>query len=579
MAERRTLSLLREPLLVLTRAIPRQVTWADPLVLAGLAALLWATTHVAGQWAAPLRRNVELDLSLSALPLYTLYSLARGFTAFLISFAFTLVYGWLAARNRAAEQVLVPLLDILQSIPVLGFMPGLVLALVALFPNSNFGLEAAAVLMIFTGQVWNLTFSFYHSLRNLPPELEEAARLFRFGTVRTFFKLELPYAGTGLVWNGMMSMAGGWFFLTINEAFQLGDQDFRLPGVGAYMSVAIDRGDFGAMAGAVVAMGLMIVLVDQLFWRPLVAWSEKFNTGDARAEAPTSWVLDLLRRSGVVSAASDFIDSLLPEPKPVPVPDAATVERRRRAGLFSQYAVLGLFSIGALAGAVKLLDLLRAVPFEAWLRLCGSALLTLVRTTVAVALASLWTVPVGVMIGRNPKLARVAQPVVQLAASFPAPMLFPLVLVGFQAIGIGLQVSSVVLMMLGTQWYVLFNVIAGAMSLPNELHEVARIYRFERKQTWRQLWLPGVFPHLVTGWVTAAGGAWNASIVSEYLRFRGETHVATGLGSLISEAAAKGDFPTLAAGVLVMAGLVVGINKVVWKRLYVLAETRYALTR
>jgi NitT/TauT family transport system permease protein len=570
----------RQPLLALTRAIPRQVTWADPLVLLAVGALIWGLTHMAGEAAGPLRPSVEIDLSFAALPRYTFYSLMRGFSAFALSFGFTLVYGYVAAKNHAAEVVMLPLLDILQSIPVLGFMPGLVLALVALFPHSNLGLELAAVLMIFTGQVWNMTFSFYHSLRNIPPELVEAARLYRFGWVRTFTKLELPFSTVGLVWNGMMSMAGGWFFLTINEAFVLGDKDFRLPGIGAYMSVAIDRGNTPAMLAAIVAMAVMIVVVDQLFWRPLVAWAEKFNVGDvAAAEAPTSWVLDLLRKSGLIRAMGEFFQGLRPDhARPARPPEKRKLAPSRTESAV-QWVVMAFFGLLALWGAVKLLDLLRQVSGPAWRHLLYASGLTLLRTSLAVALGTLWTVPVGVAIGRNPKLSRVLQPVVQIAASFPAPMIFPLVLAAFGALGVGLGYSSIVLMMLGTQWYVLFNVIAGAMNIPHDLEEAATVYHFDRAQRWKRLYLPGIFPQLVTGWVTAAGGAWNASIVSEYVHYKGENHVAVGLGGLISEAASAGNFPALAAGVVTMAALVVGINRVLWKRLYHLAESRYALSR
>ncbi|MBS2028857.1 MAG: ABC transporter permease subunit [Deltaproteobacteria bacterium] len=571
---------LRQPLLALTRAIPRQVTWVDPLVLAAVGAMVWGVTHFAGEWTGPHRPVVEIDLSIAVLPKYTFYSLMRGFAAFALSFFFTLVYGYVAAKNRAAERVLIPLLDILQSIPVLGFMPAVLLTLVAVFPHSNIGLELSSVIFIFTGQAWNMTFSFYHSLLNIPPELVEAAKLYRFGWWRTFSKLELPFSTVGLVWNGMMSMAGGWFFLSASEAMVLGDKDFRLPGIGSYMSVATDRGDTGAMFAAIVAMILMIVVVDQLFWRPLVAWSEKFNVGDVAAtEAASSWVLDLLHKSGIIRAMRDLYQSMLPErARPEKAPAKHKLAPTRAESLL-QIAIFGVFGLLALWGAVKLLDLLRQVSGKEWGNILGATGLTLVRTTLAVALGTLWTVPVGVAIGRNPKLSRVLQPVVQIAASFPANMIFPLVLASFGALGVGLNFSSVVLMMLGTQWYVLFNVIAGAMNIPHDLEEAAVVYQFSKAQLWKRLYLPGIFPQLVTGWVTAAGGAWNASIISEYVHYKGENHVAFGLGGVISQASAKGDMAVLAAGVVTMAIVVVGINRILWKRLYHLAELKYALSR
>ena len=560
----------------LVRAIPRRLTWLDLAVLLFLALLAYGVAQVAGEWRAPMREAVAIDLSLSALPLYTFFSLCRGMAAFALSFFFTLLYGYVAARIPLADRVLLPLLDILQSIPVLGFMPGLVLALAALFPHSNIGLELAAILMIFTGQVWNMTFSFYHSLRAIPSELLEAASIYRFGWWRRFARVELPYSAVGLIWNGMMSMAGGWFFLTINEAFRLGDRDFRLPGVGAYMSVAIDSGDKGAMLAACLAMIAMIVVLDQLFWRPLVAWSEKFKFEDVGGSiAAHSWVLDLLRSSDLIRS----IDGLLSRirlPQRASPPAKAPPRHAVSKGFLLLATLLGAASIW---GTFKLAGLLSALHLHDWGDIFTAAGLTLLRTTAAVVLGSLWTIPAGVYIGTHPKASRVLQPVVQIAASFPAPMLFPLVLALLAGAHVGLGWGSIALMMLGTQWYILFNVVAGAMSIPHELEEAAEVYRFDRWQRWKRLLLPGIFPALVTGWVTAAGGAWNASIVSEYVHSAGVTRRTAGLGALISTAAEKGDLALLAAGVLTMAAVVVFINRVFWKQLYALAERRYSLSR
>jgi NitT/TauT family transport system permease protein len=568
--------------LALVRAIPRKVSWLDLGVLGFIALCAYGVARLSGEWRAPLHEAVAIDLSLRSLPLYTFFSLCRGLAAFALSFFFTLVYGYLAARVRLADRVLLPLLDILQSIPVLGFMPGLVLALAALFPHSNAGLELAAILMIFTGQVWNMTFSFYHSLRAIPDELIEASSIYRFGWWRRFTRVELPYSAVGLIWNGMMSMAGGWFFLTINEAFRRGDRDFRLPGVGAYMSVAIDAGDKGAMLAAIVAMMAMIVLLDQLFWRPLVAWSEKFKFEDVGGGTPPqSWVLDLLRSSELVQAFDRWLrklalraGTLLPKRAP---PAAASPPKQAVSRGF--LVIVALLGAACLWGTVRLVQLLAHLHAQAWAEIASASGLTLLRTTAAVALGSIWTIPAGVYIGTHPKASRVLQPIVQIAASFPAPMLFPIVLALLAGAHLGLGLGSVALMMLGTQWYILFNVVAGAMSIPHELHEAARVYRFEGIQKWKRLYLPGIFPALVTGWVTAAGGAWNASIVSEYVHTAGETRSTAGLGALISVAAEKGDLALLAAGVLTMAALVVLINRLFWKRLYALAERRYSLGR
>lgn len=561
----------------MTRIIPRRGGWIDLLVFGFLAVLLYGLYTVGLEWRAPVRAAVDIDLGLAALPRYTFFSLCRGLAAFALSFGFTLIYGYVAARVRGADRVMLPVLDILQSIPVLGFMPGVVLALAALFPRTNLGLELAAVVMIFTGQVWNMTFSFYHSLRAIPDDLLEAAQIYRFGWWRRFTRVELPYSTVGLVWNGMMSMAGGWFFLTVNEAFRLGDRDFRLPGVGAYMSVAIDRGDTGAMVAAVVAMIVMIVVVDQLFWRPLVAWSNKFKFEDVGAATVNqSWVLELLRQTRLYAWLRERRDRQALRPSR---PRRAPTRAPGNAGVGHAVAIAALvgFVVLCVWGGLALVRLLAQLQAGAWWEIARASSYTLVRTTVAVALGSLWAVPAGVYIGTHPRASRVLQPIVQIAASFPAPMLFPLVLAVLARLDVSLSLGSIVLMMLGTQWYVMFNVIAGAMSIPNELHEAAIVYRFTRLQRWKRVLLPGVFPHLVTGWVTAAGGAWNASIVSEYVHAQGTVQTTDGLGALISSAAQDERFALLAAGVLAMAALVVLINRTFWKRLYDLAERRYAL--
>jgi NitT/TauT family transport system permease protein len=561
----------------------RRINVVDLLVLLGVAGLFFAATRVAQEWQGPLRPAVQIDLSPGALPRYAFYSLSRAVLAYLLSLGFTLVYGYWAAKDRVAERVLIPLLDILQSIPVLGFMPGLVLALVALFPRTNLGLELAAVLMMFTGQVWNMTFSYHHSLRSVPRDLEEVATVYRYGWWQRLKRVELPFATTGLVWNSMMSMAGGWFFLMINEAFVLGDRDFRLPGLGSYMSVAVARGDAGAMAWAVLAMVAMIVLIDQLVWRPAVVWSQRFRVEEsASTETATSWFLGWLRRSAVLRGLVRSLPRLereaarvVPRQRPLALPASV---RRRWTVVLSTAAFVGLLGLLAF-GSWRLVMLLRALPPLRWLVLLGAALATLLRVLVATALGTLWTLPVGLAIGLSPRLSRVLQPVTQVAASFPAPMLFPAVLALLHAAGVSLEAGSVVLMLLGTQWYILFNVVAGASSIPADLREASQGYRLTRWQRFRTLYAPAVFPFLVTGWVTAAGGAWNASIVSEYVSFHGQVHTAWGVGAQISLAAQRGDFPGLAAGVLVLSGLVVLLNRTVWRRCYRLAEERFALNR
>jgi NitT/TauT family transport system permease protein len=555
----------------------RALSWGDVAVVAAMGGVAFAASRFVGGAVLPMRPAVEIDLSMSALPGYTLLSLARGLAAYVLSLAFTLAYGYWAARDRVAERVLIPLLDVLQSVPVLGFMPGLVLSLVAIFPRSNVGLELAAVVMIFTGQAWNMTFSFYRSVRSVPPVQLEVARHYRFGTWQRFRWVELPSSAIGLVWNSMMSMAGGWFFLMVSEAFVLGRHDFRLPGLGAYMSVAVARGDGKAMAAAVLAMTLMIVALDQLLWRPVVVWSQKFrqDEGQGDGEAARSWFLDLLRHSRLVRLARRRLHHLRrARPAVATVPARAAAPTRVRASrLLSPVLLAGLGLLMAI-GVVELFHLLRHVPAHEWGITVAAAAATLGRVLLAVALGTAWALPAGLAIGLSPRLSRVLQPVTQVVASFPAPMLFPAVVALLAWLGVGLGTGSILLMLLGTQWYILFNVVAGAMAIPADLREAARSYRIVGWRRFRTLLLPSILPYLITGWVTAAGGAWNASIVSEYVTLSGRTETTFGLGARIGTSAEAASFPTLAASVVVMSLFVVLFNRLVWRPLNDFAERR-----
>ncbi len=558
--------------------------WIDGLLLIATGALVAGVVALARRWTAPMQPTIAIDLSVWALPRYTLLSLARGLAAYLLSLVFTLVYGTVAAYRRSAERIMIPVLDILQGIPVLGFLPGLVLGMVALFPHSNIGLELACVVMIFTAQAWNMTFSFYGSLRAIPAEIKEAAQVYRFGWWKRFRTVEVPASMIGLVWNSMMSMAGGWFFLTVNEAFTLGSHDFRLPGIGAYMSVAIERGDGRGMAAAVVAMIAMIVAVDQLIWRPALVWAQKFKVEETEAaEVSTSWALALLRRSRLLPWLSAYLSQLIHgaaarRPQPVAT---ATVHPRSRQMLYAAA------SWGALAGTLALIGwgvahlvgLLTGLALRDWLHVASALALTFLRTYAALALGALWTVPFGIWIGLSPRRARLLQPIIQVAAAFPAPMIFPLVTLVIVMAGASFSWGCIALLLLGSQWYILFNVLAGASAMPHDLRESATVYGLSRWARWRTLYLPAVFPYLLTGLITAAGGAWNASIVAEYVRYRGTTLIAPGLGSLITEATAAGNFPLLAAGVLTMSLSLVLINRTVWRRLYRLADERFSLNR
>ena len=559
---------------------PRAFGWIDLAVAGLLAALIYALVTITHEWNAPLQQVPEIHLEARYLPLYTLFSLSRGVIAYGVSFLFTMVYGYTMARVAGAERLMLPVLDILQSIPVLGFLPGFVLGLVYLFPHQNIGLEIASVLMIFTGQVWNMTFSFYSSLKSVPPDLVAVARLARMSWWERFFRLDLSFATTGLLWNSMMSMAGGWFFLMVSEAFVLGEHDFRLPGLGSYMSLAIERSDGRAQLLGVLAMLGMIVFVDQVVWRPLVAWSHKFTDEESNS-ASNSWFWERMRRSRLLRAGTllwEFCERRIKPSAVAPVILATVPEAgAARARCWAKRLLVAAIGAGVLFGAFKYVLLLLKLPGSEWLHLLGSTATTFLRVVIAVALASLWTIPVGVMIGRHPRWSRVLQPVIQMAASFPAPMIFPIVVGAMLAFGTGLGISSVVLLLLGTQWYILFNVIAGSSAIPRELWEVSRLSRFSWPQRWQQLILPAIFPSLLTGWITAMGGAWNASIVAEYMKYRGQTLMTTGLGAAISQATERGDFRLLGAAVGIMAVTVVGFNRLVWRPLSHQAQTRFTL--
>src|SRR6266540_3780688 len=569
----------------------RRLGPADVVILCLLGGVIAAVVAFAREFEAPFLQAVQIDLRPAALPRYTLYSLSRGVSALLISYLFALGFGYAAAKSRPAELLLLPLLDILQSIPVLGFLPGLVLGLVSLFPTRNVGLELAAILMIFTAQAWNLALSFYHSLKGIPGPLRDACKIAGWRPRRTFWELEVPAAAQGLVWNGMLSMAGGWFFLMVNEAFRLGNHDYRLPGIGSYMSVALDQGNVRAMALAIAAMVMMIVCVDQLLWRPLVVWVEKFRLDESSdgGPAPSSWVLDFLRRARLPHRAAALQRrayrrarlAARPLERPFRVvgpiilrgPRLALehpVARRIGAGV----AIVAVAAAAAL-GVWHLWLLLAHLGWREWGELLASAALTFTRVMGAVIVATAWTLPVGVVIGRSPRIARALQPVIQVVASFPAPMLFPLVIVLFERIGIGLGLGAVVLMVLAGQWYILFNVISAVAAIPQQLKDATAAFRLPRLTRWRLLYLPAAAPALVMGWVTAAGGAWNGSIVAEYIQAGGELRTTKGLGSLISNATAHANFPLLAGGIALMSLVVVGWNRIVWRSMMEWARTRF----
>jgi NitT/TauT family transport system permease protein len=534
-----------------------------PILLAGLA-LFYAFLAVTRYWMAPLHAHTEIQLTPGALPKYAAFSVLRIMAAYLISLIFTLIYGYVAAYNAKAERFMIPLLDTLQSIPVLSFLPGVMVAMVALFPTRQVGIELGSILLIFTGQVWNMTFSFYSSLKNIPTEMREVARVYRWSWWQRFIQMELPFSAIGLAWNSMMSVAGGWFFLMACEMFVLGDRDLRLPGLGSYLQTAANAGDTRAILWGVFAMVGVIVLMDQLIWRPVIAWAEKFKFEQVEAaETPHSPVLNLLRSSRIFPLLAGM--SLRPALERISLHFA----KQRAGGMKSSRttdtakwfsrAIVVLVIAGIGIALFKMCALLATTRGSELGAIFVGAGATFLRVECVLALAALWTLPVGVMIGLHPKLSAIAQPIAQVAASIPATALFPIILLMLIRAGGGLGIGSLILLLLGTQWYILFNVIAGASALPTDLKEVCVVFRFGRFERWRKLLLPGIFPYLITGFVTASGGAWNASIVAEYFHFRGQTFSTTGLGAVISGATDTGNFRVLLAATVVMAAMVVTI--------------------
>jgi NitT/TauT family transport system permease protein len=526
--------------------------------------------------------QAEIQLHPGALPKYAAFSLIRIAIAYFLSLIFTFVYGYVAAYNAKAERFMVPLLDILQSIPVLSFLPPVMLAMVSLFPTRQLGAELGCIVLILTGQVWNMTFSFYSSLKSIPHEMREAAKIYRLSWWQRFTQMELPFATIGLIWNSMMSVAGAWFFLMACEMFVLGNRDLRLPGLGSYLQTAANAGDTRAIVWGLVAMVAVIVLVDQIIWRPTIAWAEKFKFEQVEsAFPPRSPVLDLLRRSKFLPAAARVSIRPLREALNLHFArDRASLSQRhsrRRFGRWILWTLLVAGFVGVAYATGKMGSMLAALSRQEAREILWGAGATFLRVEATLLLAAIWTIPAGLYIGLRPKLSALAQPVAQIAASVPATALFPIILLFLIRLGGGLGIGSIVLLLLGTQWYILFNVIAGASAIPTDLREVCGVFRLTSLERWRTLLLPGIFPYLITGLVTASGGAWNASIVAEYFHFRGQTFTTTGLGALISRATDSGNSRLLLAATVCLAAMVVTINRLVWRRLYTLASTRFKL--
>ncbi|MFD8084568.1 ABC transporter permease [Kitasatospora sp. NPDC059722] len=555
------------------------------LVTAALVALLYGLLKLAPSLDAPFLPSTapsSVSTDASNLPYYAVRSLLRMFAALVASVAFTFVYATAAARMRRAEKVLLPVLDILQSVPILGFLSVTVTAFINLFPGSTLGLECASIFAIFTSMAWNMTFAFYYSLMSQPRELDEAARVMRLTKWQRFWRLDVPSGMIPLVWNGMMSFGGAWFFLAASESISVLNHHYALPGMGSYAATAIAAGDLGQVGIAIAVMVVMVIGVNVLFWRPMTAWAERFRVEESEAaERPRSVVLDILRRSSVpeligrpMRPASRALERWTRPFGLAEHPLGVSPVRERTGDVFFAGAVAAVVVFGAwralayVDGTVGLSEFGHAFAL-------GAA--TFGRVLVLLAVATVVWVPIGVWIGMNPKVTRFAQPVVQVLASFPANFIFPFATVFFVAVGISLDLGSILLMALGAQWYILFNVIAGASAVPTDLREAMTSFGVRGRLRWKSFILPAVFPYYITGGITAAGGAWNASIVAEVVDYGSHHLEATGLGAYIANATGTGEFPKILVGVSVMSVYVVALNRLLWRRLYRLAETRYSL--
>jgi NitT/TauT family transport system permease protein len=562
------------------RAAP---SWADLIAFVALAAIAVSVVRGTGEMSAPLSvlRARPVTLDPGRLPEYALLTTLRMLAALGASLLFTFGVATLAAKNRKAELVIIPALDILQSVPVLGFLTFTVTFFMGLFPARELGVELAAIFAIFTSQAWNMAFSFYQSLRTVPKDLDEVSRQFGLSPWRRFVTLDLPFATPSLVWNMMMSMSGGWFFVVASEAITVGKTTITLPGIGSWLSLAIDRRDMGAVAAGVATMGVVIVLYDQLLFRPIIAWADKFRFEQtASQDRPRSWVYDLVRRTRALRWAAGALGwpGRLAARVRLPRRPAVRVRLGPGAERAANYAWIVLVAATVAVGLALIWSYVsRTLTWRDAFEAFGLASLTLVRVVVLIALTSLIWVPVGVWIGLRPKWAARLQALTQFLAAFPANVLFPFAVVAIVSLRLDPNVWLSPLMVLGTQWYILFNVIAGASAIPGDLKEAAGIFGMGGWQWWRTVSLPAIFPYYVTGAITASGGSWNASIVAETVSWGREHLEARGLGAYIARATANGDYARVTLGVAVMSLFVILLNRALWRPMYRYAERRMRL--
>lgn len=552
----------------------------DIIVFLIITGVLSMIIYIASQWSGEYDRTIEIDLNPAKIPEYSAQSLTRLFLAYLLSFAFSIWYGYTASRSKLHEKIMIPILDILQSIPVLSFLPGVVLAMISLFPGQRIGIEIACIILIFTGQVWNMTYSFYHSVNTIPKEMIEVVRLYKFNKFSKFLRLDLPFSAIGLIWNSIMSVAGGWFFLMACEMFILEGKDFRLPGLGSYIQTAANAGSIEHIFYGLGTMVFLITVIDIVIWRPLVVWSQKFRMDTVQPEDEReSAVLNILTGSVLFKKFGYALNKIISACEKLSYKTMIKTESKaiRNISKFTGVIITIASIILLLWLIIKAFSIVSQVSLEDIWDIISAAFFSLLRTSAAVILALAWTLPVGVYIGMNAKVAKLLQGVIQIIASIPATAVFPVIVLFLIKIGGGLDIGAIFLMLLGVQWYLLFNIIAGASAIPKDLIEISKAYGIKGFKKWKTLILPCIFPYLITGLITAYGGAWNATIVCEYVSFGGDIISTKGLGSLISSSSAEGKFGILLLSTLTMSFMVVAINRLLWKRLFIIAKNKFIL--
>lgn len=569
---------------VLLRDVLRFKSYADLFIIIITILSIASLYLFMGRLFSKYQPVAEISLSPYFLPQYTVFSVIRGVLAYVGSLLFTIIYAFWAAKDARAGKLLMNILEVLQSVPPLAFMPGLVIIVTShkCLNFNNFGVETIAIIMIFTGQVWNMILSLYSSFVSVPHEMHEVGTLYHFNWFERLKLIELPFSATGLVWNSMISMAGGWFFLAISENFKLGEQYFRLPGLGSYIGLAVEQQNRLAIAYAIISMIIMIIILDQVIWRPAIMWAQRFRIEDGTKDDVKhhNWLLTILHYSHIFKWIKYKITVIHKKKQQDRCCNTNLIIDflNKYKKFVSNFFLLLLIVSLSIICCKTFIFLIRNRDKILWIHLLIAGSYTFLRVILSTAIGTLWTLPIGLLIGLSKRLSKIFYPIVQISASFPASILFPLIIIILVKIKIAYNLSCIILMLLATQWYILFNVIAGATTIPNELLDVANSFQLTYWQKLKNLYLPTIFPYLVTGWLAASGGAWNASIIAEY-NIKNHSSTTLGLGSIMSEAADNGNYAVLISSTIFMSIIVLIFNKLVWKPCYKLARMRYSLDK